>query len=288
MKKLFKMLFIFTLIAILLYYANEKYNMVEWVIEMGVASQHDNPEYFTRKVREAMLEGKEHIVLTYVGKANDLEWFTKEAIAMAYEIDDESTSSDFDYLRYNTESIATRIVGLGNILNITYDFTYNETPYETTEVDQKIDSLLHKWKIEKLSDYEKIKKIHDFIVKNASYDTALKNYSAYDNLIEKTSTCQGYMCLAYKMLTEAGIPTRILSGTGGGESHGWNIVSLNGKWYNLDCTWDDPLTWNRQEVLLYDYFLKSEEEFGDHIRDEEYKTEEFCKKYKIAVKSYKK
>lgn len=282
------MLFVFTLIAILLYYANEKYNLVEWVVEMGVASQHDNPEYFIGKVREAMLEGKEHIVLTYVGKANDLEWFTKEAIAMVYEIDDESISSDFDYLRYNTESIATRIVGLGSILTITYDFTYNEIPSETAEVDKKINSLFYKWKIEKLSDYEKIKKIHDFIVKNASYDTSLKNYSAYDNLIAKTSTCQGYMCLAYKMLTEAGVPTRIISGTGGGDSHGWNIVRLNGKWYNLDCTWDDPLTWNGEEVLLYDYFLKAEEEFGDHIRDKEYTTEAFYKKYKIAKTSYKK
>lgn len=288
MKKLFKVLFIFLLTAILLYYTNEKYNLAEWVVEMGTAYQHDNPEYFISRVREAMLEGKERIVLTFVGKADDLDWFTKEAIAMAYEIDDKSTSSDFDYLKYNTESIATHIVGLGNILTITYDFTYNENPSETTEVDKKINSLFHKWKIEELSDYDKIKKIHDFIVQNASYDTSLKNYSAYDNLIVKSSTCQGYMSLAYKMLTEAGIPARIISGTGGGESHGWNIVRLNGKWYNLDCTWDDPITWNGEEVLLYDYFLKSEKEFGEHIRDEEYTTEKFYKKYKITEKSYKK
>lgn len=235
MRKLLKTIFILLITSILFYFINDKYNLAEWIVEMNAAFQHDNPETFVNQVRTTMLEGKEHVVLTYVGKADDLEWFTEDVIDMVYAVDDKATSSDYDYLRYKTESIASHIVGLGNIMTVTYDFSYNESGSETVKVDEMIHSLLQKWEIEKLSDYQKVKKIHDYIINNASYDTSLKFYSAYDNLIKKSSTCQGYMSLAYKMLTEAGIPCRIISGTGAGESHGWNIVKLKDKWYNLAC-----------------------------------------------------
>jgi len=104
--------------------------------------------------------------------------------------------------------------------------------------------------------------------------------------VRKSSTCQGYMSLAYKMFTEAGIPSRIITGTGNKDSHGWNIVYLEGKWYNIDCTWDDPITLNGKDVIIYDYYLKSEEEFKGHLRDAEFTSEEFLSQYPIAEKSY--
>ena len=241
---------------------------------------------FIKKVRIAMLEGKEKTSLRYLGKVDNMNWFSEDAIDIVYSIDDTATSSDYDYLRYNTSSIYASIKGIGNIMNIDYDFEYNETESETEQVDTRISKLFRDWKIEELSDYKKIKKIHDYIINNASYDVSLENYSAYNNLIDQSSTCQGYMVLAYKMLTEAGIPCRIISGTGNGESHGWNIVQLKGIWYNLDCTWDDPLTSDGEAVLVYDYFLKSDQEFKDHIRDKEFRTKEFYKEYEIGEKSY--
>lgn len=241
---------------------------------------------FIKKVRIAMLEGKEQTSLRYLGKVDNMNWFSEDAIDIVYSIDDTATSSDYDYLRYNTSSIYASIKGIGNIMNIDYDFEYNETEVETAKVDKRISELFGEWKIKELSDYKKIKKIHDYIINNASYDVSLENYSAYNNLIDQSSTCQGYMVLAYKMLTEAGIPCRIISGTGNGESHGWNIVQLDGIWYNLDCTWDDPLTPDGEAVLVYDYFLKSDEEFKDHIRDKEFRTEKFYKEYEIGDKSY--
>ncbi len=286
MKRLIKTIILLGITAYILYYVNDRYNLVEWVVEMNAAFNHDNPDAFIGQLREAMLEGKKHVTLTYVGKSNDLDWFTEEAVDMVYTIDDKDSSSDYDYLKYKTESIASHIVGLGNIMTITYDFSYNESKSETDEVDKKIRNLFRKWEIEKLSDYQKIKKIHDYIINNASYDTSLQYYSAYDNLINKSSTCQGYMSLAYKMLTEAGVPCRIISGTAGKESHGWNIVMLEEKWYNLDCTWDDPITWDGEELLVYDYFLKSEEDFEDHVRDKEYRTEGFHQEYTMGMKSY--
>lgn len=288
MRKIMKGTFLLILVGILLYGLDERYNLLDWVTQMSESEKHNNPEDFVKRVQLAMLGGTEHITLTYIGKVEKLQWFTDEAIEKAFNIDASETSSDYDYLRFNIKSISAKITGFGNILMVTYDFTYNETVTETEQVDKKVKQILKNLNIDKLSDYQKIKKIHNYIIKNASYDSSLTNYTAFDNLIEKSSTCQGYMILAYKMFTEAGIPCRIISGTGKEQSHGWNIAQLNDKWYNLDCTWDDPVTWNGEEVLRYNYFLKSDQDFKDHIRDAKYRSKKFYQKYKMSTESYKK
>ncbi len=94
------------------------------------------------------------------------------------------------------------------------------------------------------------------------------------------------MSVAYKMFTEAGIPCRIITGTGNKDSHGWNIVKLDGKWYNIDCTWDDPVTLKGKNMVLYDYFLKSDEDFKGHERDEEFRNLEFYGEYIMGEVSY--
>lgn len=285
MRKFIKTVITIALLAILIYKLEDKYKVIEWVCDV-VTTERTREEDFINEIRQAMLEGKEEFVIKYIGEFNSMDWFTEDAINKVYSIDDQKTSSDYDYLKYKVESIYAQVNGLGNILTVTYQFKYNESASETKKVDNKIKKLFNKWNIEKLGDYDKIKKIHDFIVENASYDTDMKNYSAYDNLFEKTSTCQGYMSLAYKMLTEAGIPCRVITGTGNGEAHGWNIVYLDGKWYNFDSTWDDPLTWNGEDILTYDFFLKADKDFPGHVRDEEFQTEEFYKDYVMSQKSY--
>jgi hypothetical protein len=282
---LVKVTFTICIIGVVLFVLNEHYQVFDWFD--ALKSDENKEEVFISQVRTAMLNGEEEITLKYVGKAHDMEWFTDDVINMIYEIDDKNTSDDYDYLKFKTESIYSRVSGYGNLLTVEYEFSYNETQLETEEVNNEIKKLLKKWKIEELSDYKKIKKIHDYIIKNASYDTNLEDYSAFDNLINKKSTCQGYISLAYKMFTEANIPCRIISGKGEGENHGWNIVKLNNEWYNMDITWDDPLVIGGDEMLVYDYFLKSDEDFPGHERDVEFKAEEFLNKYKISTKSYK-
>ncbi|WMJ90574.1 transglutaminase domain-containing protein [Anaerocolumna sp. MB42-C2] len=286
MRQFFKFLFSLIFLVLLLYTVNNRYHLTDWLFFTGYADQTGNAQTFVKDVRSAMLEGLTEIELRFVGKVESMEWFTEDAIDLVYEIDDKRTSSDYDYLRYKTNSIYAHIVGFGNVLTITYEFEYNETAKETSQVDETIKKLFQKWEIDKKTDYEKIKMIHDYIIENSSYDTDTENYSAYDNLINKRSTCQGYMSIAYKMFTEAGIPCRIITGTGNKDSHGWNIVKLGGKWYNIDCTWDDPLTSDGKSISTYDYFLKSNGDFKGHKRDEEFKKEEFCQNYVMSKVSY--
>jgi len=286
MKKFLKLLFWLILIGVVLYTVSDRYDLRSFIFVPSKASQEEREQDVINQIRLEMLKGSSRIELKFIGKVEDMEWFTKDAIDRAYAIDDPSTSGDFDYLRYKISSINAHIVGFGNRLTVTYEFEYNETVEETAIVDEKISRLFAQWKINELSDYEKIKKIHDFIIENAVYDTDTEHYSAYDNLINKRSTCQGYMSLAYKMFTEAGIPCRIITGMGNNDSHGWNIVELDGKWYNIDCTWDDPVTNDGKNISTYDFFLKSDEDFVDHVRDEEFRSKEFYSKYVMSRVSY--
>ena len=45
------------------------------------------------------------------------------------------------------------------------------------------------------------------------------------------------------------------------ESHAWNCVKINGIWYEIDSTWDDPIIIGNGKLSnqsKYQYFLKGE------------------------------
>jgi len=94
-----------------------------------------------------------------------------------------------------------------------------------------------------MTDFQKEKAIHTWICNTVSYDDTLVNHSAYAGLVAPNKTvCQGYALLMYKMLTQAGVATKIIDGTLQGGPHAWNMVNIGGNWYQVDATNDDILT----------------------------------------------
>lgn len=110
--------------------------------------------------------------------------------------------------------------------------------------------------------YTKIKTIHDYIIKRCSYD---KNASsadiAYGALGNKKAKCDGYSKAFAYLCSRAGIRTVNVIGKAGGENHMWNKVYYNKKWYNVDVTWDDPVS-NDKENLSYGYFMAPDSQFS--------------------------
>lgn len=52
----------------------------------------------------------------------------------------------------------------------------------------------------------------------------------------------------------------IVTGTSRGENHAWNLVNIEGEYYHLDATWDDPISENGESVIRYNFFnLKDDE-----------------------------
>ena len=80
----------------------------------------------------------------------------------------------------------------------------------------------------------------------------------------------GLFLLTHKLLKGAGIQNKIVEGTAyasdnpQGQLHAWNLVLLDGKWYHLDTTWNDPVP-DRDNEVSYTYYLRTDEQMGrDH------------------------
>lgn len=171
-------------------------------------------------------------------------------------------------------------------MTLTYTFTYFHNAEQETELREAIDALKTELNIEDASDYEKVKAIYDYMCENITYDydnleddTYLLKYSAYAALVNKTSVCEGYAVLFYRLAMEFGIDARVITGSSNGELHAWNIVKLGDKYYNLDATWDAP----RSE---YEYFLKGSGNFPNHTSNSEFTTSEFTSTYPISDEDY--
>ncbi|UJF36007.1 transglutaminase domain-containing protein [Paenibacillus hexagrammi] len=146
-----------------------------------------------------------------------------------------------DYTHYIVKSYSYKAITSSGHSVITFHFTYWETAEQTSAVKVKVSEILSGIIDEGMNDYQKEKAIHDWIVSHIAYDTSLKSHSAYDGLMLGSTVCQGYALLAYEMLSQAGIPVKIEEGRARGQAHAWNLVQLDGAWYQLDCTWDDPV-----------------------------------------------
>lgn len=94
--------------------------------------------------------------------------------------------------------------------------------------------------------------IHDYLVKNMvyHYESEVSNANcnartAYDALVYGEGVCEAYTRGFKALMDRAGIPTVCVSGTyssssGRNEEHIWNYVQINGRWYGVDATHDDP------------------------------------------------
>lgn len=196
----------------------------------------------------------------------------------------QTTINTDDYLKYNLASYPYSVlqgatsstisfIDDNDPANPTY-ITYLTTLAQENDVDAAVTTILSAIIEPVMNDHQKVKAIHDYIVANVAYDTTYVEHSAYAALFgAKQTVCQGYALLAYKMLTEAGFEARIIGGMAGTtspEAHAWNRVLLDSKWYNLDCTWDDP-TPDETGRVLYPYYNMSDVEFiADHTADSEY------------------
>lgn len=246
---------------------------------------YDSVDDVCKVVRDMLLNHEEYIrIAMTLDTYNQLE---DDVILLATAIDKKDTSKDGDYLMYSISGWSfyrehTYIDENTETITLNMRMGYHTTLKQEKKVDTMIKSVLKSLKLEGKSDYTKVKAIHDYIIKRVSYDFTLEKYSAYNALIDKSSVCQGYASLAYRMFTEAGIKCRII----GADSHLWNIVKVDGKWYNIDLTWDDPNT-SKGPQVKYTYFLKNSKGFKDHTGYDKIMTKEFKKKYPIAKESYK-
>jgi hypothetical protein len=117
------------------------------------------------------------------------------------------------------------------------------------------------------TDFDKIKFIHDTLIENNLYGWNDFNQSAYSAVVLGEAVCMGYASAFNFYMQKLGIPSALIKGAGNEELHVWNIVKLDGEFYNIDVTWND-MAGDLPGAGIYTYFLLSDEQMSRyHIRD---------------------
>lgn len=116
-----------------------------------------------------------------------------------------------------------------------------------------------------MTETEKIRTVHNWIVCNTTYNDKYydrgDSFNHVSNLLNnKTGVCQGYSVTFYIFMKQMGIPCTLVMGKTDNVSHAWNAVKLDGNWYYIDVTWDDPVVngtsnYPGGDNISYEYLL---------------------------------
>ncbi len=256
-----------------------------------------NADRVIESIRTAMRERSKSITITYTSHSDNMEDIDDVVSElMHYAVYETDRADEGDYLRYQSG---------GYDLNYTCEKKGNDREYELVitprlytdpeqeeEVNEKLEQVIESFGFdEDTSDYEIVRTVYDYIYQNVDYDVIHKKNdsyhlkaTAYGALINGHAVCQGYAVLMYRMLRECGVDCRVITGMAydeelGEEFHAWNIVRIDGEYYNIDVTWDKQL---ESEV----FFLKGDKDFTSHKRDNEFITDEFYEQYPMSQYSY--
>ena len=140
------------------------------------------------------------------------------------------------------------------------------------------------------SDYEIVRQVHDKLIELVNYNDPVAEgisptiigqdlaHTAYGCFVTDSSgnnnyaVCDGYTLAMEYILQQCGIDVAFIGGRAGSSDssaggHAWNIVKIDGLWYELDSTWNDAGS-------LEDDLIAGTEEykyFTEALSDKEYR-----------------
>ena len=193
-------------------------------------------------------------------------------------------------------------VYIDNGCDITYLADGFYTKEDVEEYENQIEQAKNKiiTSVQGKSDYEKIKLVHDYLIDTVEYEADSSQYNLYDiygALVNKKCVCEGYAKAFQYLMNELGIDNTIVIGTGTNskneaENHAWNYVKLDGNWYAIDTTWDDPIISGGGKLtkkLRYKYFLKGSNTMSEnHFPSGKFTQQGQLFKYpELSIEDYK-
>lgn len=224
------------------YYVEDNFNYVDNYTDTGIKSKEDLINYIYFAINSGSGTTERYIDKSYSNYMDDINYLVenngknlKEQISILN-----------NYVHpYNSSSS----------INISYNDNYRislkvnkaYTDDEIREINDKVDEIIKENITSNMPIKQKIRVIHDYIIDNTEYDklkyenkddTTYKSNTAYGVLIEGYGTCNGYSDAMAIFLNKLNVINYKISN----EEHIWNFVYLDGKWYHLDLTWDDPIS----------------------------------------------
>lgn len=159
----------------------------------------------------------------YYAIANDIELFYVE--------------STFSYVYDVRTGVVVKLIPKYSLEN--YEAKKNALQNEINKALSVVDDCM--------SDVEKALAIHDYLAILAEYDheNLLSNtipddsYKGYGILVNHVGVCQGYAGAYAYLMKKLGIECFVVSSEA--MNHAWNMIYINGNYYHVDVTYDDPV-----------------------------------------------
>ncbi len=242
--------------------------------EQNTANGFNMPEYYVETALENEL-GKEKYFKAYNAIKNGVENFESE-IRLGTEVDENEIRMIFNSYRSDhpehfwlnpvTFPFGRYIYADGAIESFIvpeYFFTKEQMSAETEKINAAADELL-KGITPSMPEFEREMLLHDRLAKSITYDLNEEYaHTAYGALVNGRAVCDGYTQAFQYLLQRVGIQSFMVTGAGNGGNHAWNIVRIDGKYYNVDLTWDD-----QKSDTFHAYFNLTDERIKeDHIFD---------------------
>ncbi|MCR4865401.1 MAG: hypothetical protein K5921_00585 [Lachnospiraceae bacterium] len=170
---------------------------------------------------------------------------------------------EFFYLQSNGRKFSCETLTIGSVRTVT--FKLGEGEADENEKIKRFERATQNFMSDidlNASDPEIEMQIHDKLIELVTYDFDLLGrdiqngdlgFTAYGALVEDSyglknrAVCGGYAQAFQYLLQQAGIEAAYVTGYADSESgtlteqgsHAWNIVKLDGEWYEVDSCWDD-------------------------------------------------
>lgn len=193
-------------------------------------------------------------------------------------------TKDLEYIDKDKLSVINQLVSVKNsykTIETSYDTDYKVTlkvintytNEEKNHINNEIDRLIVELKVNNYTSIEdKIKVFHDYVADHSKYDSVRANTgtSEYNSnkatgpLFEGMGICDGYTDALSFYLDKLGLENIKVTNN----EHVWNAVKLNGIWYHIDLTWDDPIYTNGMQYTIHDYFMLTTNELINKNDDE--------------------
>lgn len=308
MKKWISFIFMFLLLGALFYFREPimNYLLENYIYTKENIVQKANPYKknlnisFVKETDNFSPKNKQDLLnIFYTSLNNGVDSFTyyctsqykdciKESESLAR---DNSLLSNINNFVHPYNSYKNLTFKISNLGKITVDVEKQYTNDEVKILEEKVNSIYQNLIQPTMSHIDKIKIIHDYLIQNSTYDqekadyiingkitkdNAYKSETAYGVLMQKYGICSGFSDAMELFLNKMGLMTyKITSPT-----HIWNLIYIDGKWYHLDLTWDNPIVNGNGKLLLHDFFLiptskLSQIDTGHHQFDENVYKEAF-------------
>lgn len=197
---------------------------------------------------------------------NALKSFEEEIYIIEYDVTPEDVENLYYFALYTNPELfyvdlqfsycLNQATGYIIYLAPIYLYTKAEVAEKKIEIDKKASEYLSKIN-DGMTDFQKAMILHDEIVMNSEYSDGA---TLYDLIVGGKGKCSAYSITYSYLLSLVGINTEIV--TSDSMNHEWNKVEIDGKYYNVDLTWDDPLPdklgkVNHKNFLLSDAAFES-------------------------------